>query len=71
VIVSYFEWVQGLQSYFWNAADINQRLEQIMVAAGETVYNLAMSRGITWRLAAYLIAVRRVAEALAIRGIYP
>jgi len=71
VIVSYFEWVQGLQSFFWSEAEVNQRLEQIMVAAGETVYNLAIARGITWRLAAYLIAVRRVADALAIRGIYP
>jgi glutamate dehydrogenase (NAD(P)+) len=71
VIVSYFEWVQGLQSFFWSEAEVNQRLEQIMVAAGETVYNLALARGISWRLAAYLIAVRRVADALAIRGIYP
>jgi glutamate dehydrogenase (NAD(P)+) len=71
VTVSYFEWVQGLQSFFWNEQDVNQRLEQIMVNAFEQVCDLAVQRGISLRLAAYLLAVRRVADANLIRGLYP
>jgi glutamate dehydrogenase (NAD(P)+) len=71
VTVSYFEWVQGLQSFFWEERDVNARLEHIMVSAFDQVYSLAQERGITLRLAAYLLAVRRVADANSIRGIYP
>ncbi|HMP38955.1 MAG TPA: Glu/Leu/Phe/Val dehydrogenase [Roseiflexaceae bacterium] len=71
VTVSYFEWVQGLQSFFWGEQDVNHRLEQIMVSAFDQVYNLAQQRRISLRLAAYLLAVRRVADANIIRGIYP
>jgi glutamate dehydrogenase (NAD(P)+) len=71
VTVSYFEWVQGLQSFFWNEQDVNQRLEQITVNAFEQVCDLAAQRGISLRLAAYLLAVRRVADANLIRGLYP
>jgi len=60
-----------LQSFFWNEQDVNQRLEQIMVNAFEQVCDLAAQRGISLRLAAYLLAVRRVADANLIRGLYP
>ncbi len=71
VIVSYFEWVQDLQSFFWSEEDINQRLERIMVRSVREVIELARSQGISYRLAAMQRAVERVAEALMIRGIYP
>jgi glutamate dehydrogenase (NAD(P)+) len=71
VTVSYFEWVQGLQSFFWDERDVNARLEHIMVDAFDQVYDLAAQRGLSMRLAAYLLAVRRVADANIVRGIYP
>jgi glutamate dehydrogenase (NAD(P)+) len=71
VTVSYFEWVQGLQSFFWDERDVNARLEHIMVNAFDQVYKLAEERGVSMRMAAYLLAVRRVADANIIRGIYP
>jgi glutamate dehydrogenase (NAD(P)+) len=71
VTVSYFEWVQGLQSFFWDEIDVNAKLEKIMVDAFDQVYTLNKQRGVSMRLAAYLLAVRRVADATLIRGIYP
>ncbi|MDI6771070.1 MAG: Glu/Leu/Phe/Val dehydrogenase [bacterium] len=71
VIVSYFEWVQDLQLFFWSEEDINQRLERIMVRSVREVIELAQKQGISFRLAALQRAVERVAEALMIRGIYP
>ena len=71
VTVSYFEWVQSLQSFFWDEMDVNARLERIMVNAFSQVQRLAEQRRISMRLAAYLLAVRRVADASLIRGIYP
>lgn len=71
VVVSYFEWVQDLQLFFWSEEDINQRLERIMVRSVHEVIELARAQGISFRLAALQRAVERVAEALMIRGIYP
>jgi glutamate dehydrogenase (NAD(P)+) len=71
VTVSYFEWVQGLQSFFWDEIDVNAKLEKILVNAFDQVYVLSKERNISMRLAAYLLAVRRVADAALIRGIYP
>ncbi|HWQ14449.1 MAG TPA: Glu/Leu/Phe/Val dehydrogenase [Roseiflexaceae bacterium] len=71
VTVSYFEWVQGLQSFFWDESDVNARLERIMVHSFDQVYDLAHERGLPLRLAAYLLAVRRVADANLTRGVYP
>jgi glutamate dehydrogenase (NAD(P)+) len=71
VTVSYFEWVQGLQSFFWDEIDVNAKLEKIMVDAFDQVYTLSKQRDVSMRLAAYLLAVRRVADATLIRGIYP
>jgi glutamate dehydrogenase (NAD(P)+) len=71
VTVSYFEWVQGLQSFFWDELDVNAKLERIMVSSYEQVASLAKQRQVSMRLAAYLLAVRRVADANITRGIYP
>ncbi|HIC94729.1 MAG TPA: Glu/Leu/Phe/Val dehydrogenase [Anaerolineae bacterium] len=71
VVVSYFEWVQDLQSFFWHEAQINSELERIMVRSFNEVYNIAQERGINMRLAAYVLGVGRVAEATMTRGIYP
>ena len=71
VTVSYFEWVQDLQSLFWSEEEINHRLEQIMVQAFRGVVQLARERDVLWRTAALIYAVKRVADALLTRGIYP
>jgi glutamate dehydrogenase (NAD(P)+) len=71
VIVSYFEWVQDLQSLFWSEDDINQRLERLMIRCVRDVFDVARKQGIELRLAALQRAVDRVAGALMIRGIYP
>lgn len=71
VIVSYFEWVQDLQVLFWTEEEIDRRLERIIVRSVEDVVALARAEGIPLRLAALRRAVGRVADALAIRGIFP
>ena len=71
VTVSYFEWVQGLQEFFWDESDINQKLDRIMMQAFDQVVAMADEKRVSLRLAAYLLAVRRVADAVLIRGIYP
>ena len=71
VTVSYFEWVQDLQSFFWEEGEINRRLERVMQGAFEQMAAQAEARHVSWRLGAYLVAVKRVADATAVRGIYP
>jgi glutamate dehydrogenase (NAD(P)+) len=71
VVVSYFEWVQGLQEYFWKEAEVNAKLNEIASKAFEETWATAEKRGISMRLAAYGLAVERVAEATVTRGIYP
>lgn len=71
VTVSYFEWVQDLQSFFWTESEINARLEQVMVTSFAAVNQMAQSRHIDLRTAGYMLAINRVAEATRIRGIYP
>jgi glutamate dehydrogenase (NAD(P)+) len=71
VTVSYFEWVQDLQFYFWREEEINQRLKDLMVAAFRRVWAYAAEQQIAMRLAAMSLAVKRVAEAHRIRGLYP
>ena len=69
VTCSYFEWVQNLQSLFWSLDQVNAELERIMLAAFDQVYKLKNEKDISFRLAAYLIAVKRVAAAVQYRGI--
>ena len=70
VTVSYFEWVQDRQGYFWNESMVNERLEEIMVASFAEVTGFAEQRGLNNRTAAYMVAVERVANAIRRRGLY-
>ena len=69
--VSYFEWVQDLQSFFWDKEEIAAKLETIMTHAFEAVWEKAQTHQCDLRTAAYLVAIARVAEATQLRGIYP
>ncbi len=71
VVVSYFEWVQGLQEYFWKEAEVNAKLNDIISRAFEETWGTAEQRQLPMRVAAYGLAVQRVAEATVTRGIYP
>ncbi len=71
VTVSYFEWVQDLQSFFWTEDEINARLRRIMDESFEAVWGIAEESHVDMRTAAYFLAIRRVAEAERVRGIYP
>jgi glutamate dehydrogenase (NAD(P)+) len=71
VTVSYFEWVQALQEYFWSEKEVNAKLKELMDRAFESVYAVHRERKIDMRRAAYVVAVSRVAEAHRLRGLYP
>ena len=71
VVVSYFEWVQGLQEYFWKEYEVHAKLNDIVVRAFEETWSTRERYATTMRMAAYGIAVQRVAEATTIRGLYP
>ncbi len=71
VAVSYFEWVQDLQAWFWSEDEVNDRLKGVMTRAYDDVSALAAERGISLRTAAQTIGVGRVAEAHRTRGLYP
>jgi glutamate dehydrogenase (NAD(P)+) len=71
VVVSYFEWVQGLQEYFWKEDEVNQRLREIVTRAFDETWATYEERRMSMRLAAYGLAVQRVAEATVTRGLYP
>jgi glutamate dehydrogenase (NAD(P)+) len=71
VTVSYFEWVQDLQSFFWSEGEIHQKLAVIMARAYSNVARLARENECDLRTAANMLAISRVAEATTMRGIYP
>jgi glutamate dehydrogenase (NAD(P)+) len=71
VIVSYFEWVQDKQKYFWSADEVFENLNEIMMHAITDVAQMAESRKVTWREAANMLSVDRVAQAHRLRGLYP
>ena len=71
VVVSYFEWVQGLQEYFWKEDEVNARLNDISTRAFNETWAARESRGTSMRMAAYGLAVQRVSEATTTRGLYP
>ncbi|GAA2726236.1 Glu/Leu/Phe/Val family dehydrogenase [Cellulomonas aerilata] len=71
VVVSYFEWVQANQAYWWTEQEIEDRLEHRMLTAYAAVADVARAEGLSLRDAALVIGVRRVAEAHQIRGLYP
>jgi glutamate dehydrogenase (NAD(P)+) len=71
VTVSYFEWVQDLQHFFWSEQEINGRLEAIMTRSFQAALQVAQEQTTSLRMGAYLLAVSRVAEATELRGVYP
>ena len=68
VTVSYFEWVQNNQGYYWSEEEVEEKLEKILVKSFNNVYELAHSRRVDMRLAAYMVGVRKMAEASRFRG---
>ena len=70
VTVSYFEWVQDRQGYFWNEQLVNERLEEIMVNSFQDVVGYADRHGVHNRVAAYMLALDRVASVIKLRGLY-
>jgi glutamate dehydrogenase/leucine dehydrogenase len=71
VTVSYFEWIQGLQQFFWSEEEVNNRLIGLMQRAYREVHDTAEARGVDLRTGALMVGIRRVAEAKRRRGIFP
>ena len=71
VTVSYFEWVQDLQNFFWSEEEVNKNLGKIMVKAFQDVLAISQKKKVNMRIAAYILAIDRVATATLLRGIYP
>jgi glutamate dehydrogenase (NAD(P)+) len=71
VTVSYFEWVQDREEFFWSIDEINARLRRVMVRSFDDVHRTAIEHDTDMRLAAYMLSVSRVAEATLTRGFYP
>jgi len=71
VIVSYFEWVQDLQAFFWEEEEINTKLHHVITRAFYEILHTSVNKRIDMRAAAYALAVQRVANATTVRGIYP
>jgi glutamate dehydrogenase (NAD(P)+) len=71
VIVSYFEWVQDLQNYFWTETQINRRLKQVLIRAFREVYAEVYRHQVDMRTAALMLGVRRVANGTQVRGLFP
>jgi glutamate dehydrogenase (NAD(P)+) len=70
VTVSYFEWVQDRQGFFWRESEVNERLQDVMESSFDNVVHYAEAHGVNNRIAAYIVAIDRVARALQLRGIY-
>jgi glutamate dehydrogenase (NAD(P)+) len=71
VVVSYFEWVQDLQCFFWDEEEVNSNLQRIMERSFKEVWDFSHEQGVSLRLGAYMLAVDRVAGAVRARGIFP
>lgn len=71
VTVSYFEWVQGLQNFFWNEAEVTSKLKEIMVKAFHDVYTFSKKNGFSMRTAALANGIEKVGNAMLMRGLYP
>jgi glutamate dehydrogenase/leucine dehydrogenase len=71
VTVSYFEWVQNIQEFFWSEEDVNRKLGEILNRSFHEVLKMSRDHKVTPRLAAYMLAVGRVAEAIELLGLYP
>ena len=68
VTVSYFEWVQNLSGYYWSEEEVNDRQEKLLVKAFEDVYTTAKQYNTTMRIAAYIVALRKLKDAIKARG---
>ncbi len=68
VTVSYFEWVQNLSNYYWTAEEVDTKLERIMVEAFRNVYSTSIEGKVNMRVAAYMVAVNKLAKAMKVRG---
>jgi glutamate dehydrogenase/leucine dehydrogenase len=71
VIVSYFEWVQGIQSFFWDEDEVNENLKKIMLRSFSEVWNTAKRNDISLRDSAFRNGISKIARALELRGIFP
>jgi glutamate dehydrogenase (NAD(P)+) len=71
VTVSYFEWVQDFSSFFWSEEEIDQRMERILTNGFAHIWDLHLEYKETLRVAAYIVACRRVLQARVERGLYP
>ncbi|MCD6299631.1 MAG: Glu/Leu/Phe/Val dehydrogenase [Dehalococcoidales bacterium] len=71
VVVSYLEWVQGLQSFFWDEAEVNAYLQRIMTNAFTEVWEISQQHKVDMRTAAYMLALQRLSCAMSMRGIFP
>jgi glutamate dehydrogenase (NAD(P)+) len=69
VTVSYFEWTQNIQVFRWSEEEVNERLKRIMTEAYSTVRDLVKKRNLSWRTAAFIVALGRVARATVLRGV--
>jgi glutamate dehydrogenase len=68
VVVSYFEWVQNNQGYYWSENEVNEKLEEILVRSFQNIYQASINQKVDMRLAAYIVGLRRMAEAIHWRG---
>ncbi|GIQ61724.1 hypothetical protein PACILC2_02920 [Paenibacillus cisolokensis] len=68
VIVSYFEWVQNNQGYYWSEEEVDTKLKKMLLRGFQQVYEVHQTRGVDMRLAAYMVGVRKMAEAVRFRG---
>jgi glutamate dehydrogenase (NAD(P)+) len=71
VTVSYFEWAQNIQGYYWAEEEVNQKLERVMKRAFQDVFEASASNVVDMRTGAYMLAISRVAEVTRLRGIFP
>lgn len=70
-VVSYFEWVQDLQAFFWSEDEVNRQLHTVMESAFHEVLEMSQHQKVNMRKAAYLLAIKRIADAMEARGIFP
>jgi glutamate dehydrogenase/leucine dehydrogenase len=70
VVVSYFEWVQDLQNFFWNEVEVNSKLREILVKSFHEVLRMSEKQDVDMRLAALMIGIDRVTRAMLWRGLY-
>jgi glutamate dehydrogenase (NAD(P)+) len=71
VTVSYFEWVQDMQQFFWSEEQVNDKLRELMLKAFRRVRGLALERGLPMRTAALTLGVQKIAQEKERRGLYP